>query len=48
MLMAQFPAVGHKLHVPLLAGRVNWPYRPDLIYTCPNPVSQEPRVVGLL
>lgn len=48
MLVAQLPAVRHGRHVPLLAGAVNWPYRPDSIHACPNSLPQEPRVVGIL
>ena len=47
MSVAQLPAVGHRHHVPLLACGINWPYRPDIVYTCPTPLSQKPRVVGI-
>ena len=47
MLVAQLSAVRHGRHVPLLAGDLDWPYRPDSIHASPNSLSQEPRVVGI-
>ena len=40
--VAQLSAVRHRRHVPLLASRTDWPYRPDSIHACSNPLSQEP------
>ena len=48
MFVAQLPADGLGRHVPLLARRAPCSYRPDFIPTCPNTLSQEPRVVGVL
>lgn len=39
MLVAQLPAVRRRRYVPLLAGAVDRPFCPDLIYTCPNSLS---------
>ena len=48
VLVAQLSAVRHRPHFSLLAGGLDWTYCPDLIPACPNPLSQEPRVVGIL
>lgn len=42
MLVAQLSAVTHGCHVPLLAGGVDWPHRPDIIHACSNSLSPEP------
>ena len=42
VFVAQFPAVRHRRHVPLLAGGIGWPHRPDIIHACANPLSPEP------
>ena len=42
MFVAQFSAVRHRRHVPLLAGGIGWPHRLDIIHACPNPLSPEP------
>ena len=47
MSVAQLSAVGCRYHVPLLAGGIDWPYRPDTVHTRPGPLSQKPRVVGI-
>ena len=47
MLVAQLSAVRHGRHVPLLAGGVDWPYRPDIVHASPNFLSPKPRVVGI-
>ena len=47
MLVAQLSAVRHGRHVPLLAGDLDWPYRPDFIHASPDSLSQEPRMVGI-
>ena len=42
MFVAQFPAVRHRRHVPLLAGGIGWSHRRDIIHACPNPLPPEP------
>ena len=42
MFVAQLSAVTRGRHVPLLAGSIDWPYRPDSVHACPDSLSPEP------